>query len=192
MQNSLFKWTMRVGMAVLIALLPMLLFSLLPVESTQRFLLRHYLAIPFFLLLSLFFILLALYIGKQIAMNSRCRLSSRLLASFLALGLIFFGLWGANAKVLSPLRDIPYLSAPSTIQLQNVTFIYSSTEPGVTLLQGQTEQGDFLSFSIDSGIYARGEAILHSNAATSLSAEIAYLPYSETVVTATFTPISRA
>lgn len=97
------------------------------------------------------------------------------------------GLLTIAGRVVDPLSDLPYLQAPSQIQLEDVRSSYSNLGDSPTVqLEGLDEQGKREPFSISRGVYAQGEALYEQagagNGAHTITAQIAYLPHSETVV----------
>ena len=90
-------------------------------------------------------------------------------------------------QVVNPLRDIPYLNSPHTVSLADVNFYYSNISDSPTIeISGIDAGGREETFSISRKEFKEGETLLQqaakSGGAQAVTADITYLPYSETVL----------
>lgn len=173
------------GILCLASLLPMGILLLLHTSDGQKAVLENYVSMPFWLSVALLCLLCAACFAAGAWKGKDWQ--DKLLCSAGALALAAIGLLTIAGRVVDPLSDLPYLQAPSQIQLEDVRFSYSNLGDTPTVqLEGLDEQGKRESFSISRGVYAQGEALYEQagagNGTHTITAQIAYLPHSETVV----------
>lgn len=175
------------GCLLLLSIVPMIVVAVWPMGVEQKALLKNYLSLPFFLFVSLF---LALGTGNFLAvMLHGCRegriqrLFYCLVGSLMALVALFM----VYTYVITPLRDLPYVGAPATARLENVTFQWDQVgdTPSANLM-GVGEDGQAQTFSIGYALYQDGiafeEQVTASAPEDQLVANVCYLPYSHTLL----------
>lgn len=186
MISKLQKLTMAAGVLSVACAVLMLAPLFFPQADGQRAVLHNYFAIPFWLALALVMILAA---GNLLCLlvQKRGDGGCRALFALTAAGLAAAGVLTLCRGVAAPLLDIPYLSAPRTVQLEDVQFSYDNIgdSPDI-LLAGVDASGEEASFAISSAAYEEGRAFSSQAAEMPgghmIAADVAYLPYTGTVV----------
>lgn len=148
---------------------------------------ENYCSIPFWICISVFVICTAvtlLYLSlREKHSGWQQKLAFPVIAAVLA-GISVFVLY---VQVVNPLRDIPYLNSPHTVSLADINFYYSNISDSPTIeISGSDADGREETFSISRKEFKEGEKLLHqaakSGGAQAVTADITYLPYSETVL----------
>ena len=181
------KLTMTTGVLALVFILPMAFSAVIGSSDGRNGIMENYCSIPFWICISVFVICTAvtlLYLSlKEKHGGWQQKLAFPVIAAVLA-GLSVFVLY---MQVVNPLRDIPYLNSPHTVSLADVNFYYSNISDSPTIeISGTDTDGRKETFAISREEFEEGEALLHQAAkfggAQAVTADITYLPYSETVL----------
>lgn len=181
------KLTMTTGVLALVFILPMAFSAVVGKADGRNGIVENYCSIPFWICISVFVICTAvtlLYLSlKEKHGGWQQKLAFPVIAAVLA-GLSVFVLY---VQVVNPLRDIPYLNSPHTVSLADVNFYYSNISDSPTIeISGTDTDGRKETFAISREEFEEGEALLHqaakSGGAQAVTADITYLPYSETVL----------
>lgn len=181
------KLTMTTGVLALVFILPMAFSAVVGKADGRNGIVKNYCSIPFWICISVFVICTAvtlLYLSlKEKHGGWQQKLAFPVIAAVLA-GLSVFVLY---VQVVNPLRDIPYLNSPHTVSLADVNFYYSNISDSPTIeISGTDTDGRKETFAISREEFEEGEALLHqaakSGGAQAVTADITYLPYSETVL----------
>ena len=181
------KLTMTTGVLALVFILPMAFSAVIGSSDGRNGIMENYCSIPFWICISVFVICTAvtlLYLSlKEKHGGWQQKLAFPVIAAVLA-GLSVFVLY---VQVVNPLRDIPYLNSPHTVSLADVSFYYSNISDSPTIeISGTDAGGRKETFAISREEFEEGEALLHqaakSGGAQAVTADITYLPYSETVL----------
>ena len=181
------KLTMTTGVLALVFILPMAFSAVIGSSDGRNGIMENYCSIPFWICISVFVICTAvtlLYLSlKEKHGGWQQKLAFPVIAAVLA-GLSVFVLY---MQVVNPLRDIPYLNSPHTISLADVSFYYSNISDSPTIeIRGTDAGGRKETFAISREEFEEGETLLHQAAksgdAQAVTADITYLPYSETVL----------
>ena len=181
------KLTMTTGVLALVFILPMAFSAVIGSSDGRNGIMENYCSIPFWICISVFVICTAvtlLYLSlKEKHGGWQQKLAFPVIAAVLA-GLSVFVLY---MQVVNPLRDIPYLNSPHTVSLADVNFYYSNISDSPTIeISGTDAGGRKETFAISREEFEEGEALLHqaakSGGAQAVTADITYLPYSETVL----------
>ena len=181
------KLTMTTGVLALVFILPMAFSAVVGKAHGRNGIVENYCSIPFWICISVFVICSAvtlLYLSlKEKHGGWQQKLAFPVIAAVLA-GLSVFVLY---VQVVNPLRDIPYLNSPHTVSLADVNFYYSNISDSPTIeISGTDTDGRKETFAISREEFEEGEALLHqaakSGGAQAVTADITYLPYSETVL----------
>ena len=181
------KLTMTTGVLALVFILPMAFSAVVGTAAGRNGIVENYCSIPFWICISVFVICTAvtlLYLSlKEKHGGWQQKLAFPVIAAVLA-GLSVFVLY---VQVVNPLRDIPYLNSPHTVSLADVNFYYSNISDSPTIeISGTDTDGRKETFAISREEFEEGEALLHqaakSGGAQAVTADITYLPYSETVL----------
>ena len=181
------KLTMTTGVLALVFILPMAFSAVVGKADGSNGIVENYCSIPFWICISVFVICTAvtlLYLSlKEKHGGWQQKLAFPVIAAVLA-GLSVFVLY---VQVVNPLRDIPYLNSPHTVSLADVNFYYSNISDSPTIeISGTDTDGRKETFAISREEFEEGEALLHqaakSGGAQAVTADITYLPYSETVL----------
>ena len=181
------KLTMTTGVLALVFILPMAFSAVIGSSDGRNGIMENYCSIPFWICISVFVICTAvtlLYLSlKEKHGGWQQKLAFPVIAAVLA-GLSVFVLY---MQVVNPLRDIPYLNSPHTVSLADVNFYYSNISDSPTIeISGTDTDGRKETFAISREEFEEGEALLHqaakSGGAQAVTADITYLPYSETVL----------
>lgn len=181
------KLTMTTGVLALVFILPMAFSAVIGSSDGRNGIMENYCSIPFWICISVFVICTAvtlLYLSlKEKHGGWQQKLAFPVIAAVLA-GLSVFVLY---VQVVNPLRDIPYLNSPHTVSLADVNFYYSNISDSPTIeISGTDTDGRKETFAISREEFEEGEALLHqaakSGGAQAVTADITYLPYSETVL----------
>lgn len=181
------KLTMTTGVLALVFILPMAFSAVIGSFDGRNGIMENYCSIPFWICISVFVICTAvtlLYLSlKEKHGGWQQKLAFPVIAAVLA-GLSVFVLY---VQVVNPLRDIPYLNSPHTVSLADVNFYYSNISDSPTIeISGTDTDGRKETFAISREEFEEGEALLHqaakSGGAQAVTADITYLPYSETVL----------
>ena len=181
------KLTMTTGVLALVFILPMAFSAVIGSSDGRNGIMENYCSIPFWICISVFVICTAvtlLYLSlKEKHGGWQQKLAFPVIAAVLA-GLSVFVLY---VQVVNPLRDIPYLNSPHTVSLADVNFYYSNISDSPTIeISGTDAGGRKETFAISREEFEEGEALLHqaakSGGAQAVTADITYLPYSETVL----------
>ena len=181
------KLTMTTGVLALVFILPMAFSAVIGSSDGRNGIMENYCSIPFWICISVFVICTAvtlLYLSlKEKHGGWQQKLAFPVIAAVLA-GLSVFVLY---VQVVNPLRDIPYLNSPHTVSLADVNFYYSNISDSPTIeISGTDTDGRKETFAISREEFEEGEALLHQAAkfggAQAVTADITYLPYSETVL----------
>ena len=181
------KLTMTTGVLALVFILPMTFSAVIGSSDGRNGIVENYCSIPFWICISIFVICTAvtlLYLSlKEKHGGWQQKLAFPVIAAVLA-GLSVFVLY---VQVVNPLRDIPYLNSPHTVSLADVNFYYSNISDSPTIeISGTDTDGRKETFAISREEFEEGEALLHQAAkfggAQAVTADITYLPYSETVL----------
>ena len=181
------KLTMTTGVLALVFILPMTFSAVIGSSDGRNGIVENYCSIPFWICISVFVICTAvtlLYLSlKEKHGGWQQKLAFPVIAAVLA-GISVFVLY---VQVVNPLRDIPYLNSPHTVSLADVSFYYSNISDSPTIeISGTDADGREETFSISRKEFKEGETLLHqaakSGGAQAVTADITYLPYSETVL----------
>ena len=181
------KLTMTTGVLALVFILPMTFSAVLVRSDGRNEIVENYCSIPFWICISVFVICTAvtlLYLSlREKHSGWQQKLAFPVIAAVLA-GIAVFVLY---VQVVNPLRDIPYLNSPHTVSLADVSFYYSNISDSPTIeISGTDADGREETFSISRKEFKEGETLLHqaakSGGAQAVTADITYLPYSETVL----------
>ena len=181
------KLTMTTGVLALVFILPMTFSAVLGSSDGRNGIVENYCSIPFWICISVFVICTAvtlLYLSlREKHSGWQQKLAFPVIAAVLA-GIAVFVLY---VQVVNPLRDIPYLNSPHTVSLADVSFYYSNISDSPTIeISGTDADGREETFSISRKEFKEGETLLHqaakSGGAQAVTADITYLPYSETVL----------
>ena len=181
------KLTMTTGVLALVFILPMAFSAVVGKADGRNGIVENYCSIPFWICISVFVICTAvtlLYLSlKEKHGGWQQKLAFPVIAAVLA-GLSVFVLY---VQVVNPLRDIPYLSSPHTVSLADVSFYYSNISDSPTIeIRGTDACGRKETFAISREEFEEGETLLDqaakSGGAQTVTADITYLPYSETVL----------
>lgn len=178
---------MTTGVLALVFILPMAFSAVIGSSDGRNGIMENYCSIPFWICISVFVICTAvtlLYLSlKEKHGGWQQKLAFPVIAAVLA-GLSVFVLY---MQVVNPLRDIPYLSSPHTVSLADVSFYYSNISDSPTIeISGTDAGGRKETFAISREEFEAGETLLDqaakSGGAQTVTADITYLPYSETVL----------
>lgn len=181
------KLTMTTGVLALVFILPMTFSAVIGSSDGKNGIVENYCSIPFWICISVFVICTAvtlLYLSlREKHSGWQQKLAFPVIAAVLA-GIAVFVLY---VQVVNPLRDIPYLNSPHTVSLADVNFYYSNISDSPTIeISGTDADGREETFSISRKEFKEGETLLHqaakSGGAQAVTADITYLPYSETVL----------
>lgn len=181
------KLTMTTGILALVFILPMTFSAVIGSSDGRNGIVENYCSIPFWICISVFVICTAvtlLYLSlREKHSGWQQKLAFPVIAAVLA-GIAVFVLY---VQVVNPLRDIPYLNSPHTVSLADVNFYYSNISDSPTIeISGTDADGREETFSISRKEFKEGETLLHqaakSGGAQAVTADITYLPYSETVL----------
>ncbi|HIW50895.1 MAG TPA: hypothetical protein IAA10_08085 [Candidatus Blautia intestinavium] len=181
------KLTMTTGVLALVFILPMTFSAVIGSSDGRNGIVENYCSIPFWICISVFVICTAvtlLYLSlREKHSGWQQKLAFPVIAAVLA-GIAVFVLY---VQVVNPLRDIPYLNSPHTVSLADVSFYYSNISDSPTIeISGTDADGREETFSISRKEFKEGETLLHqaakSGGAQAVTADITYLPYSETVL----------
>lgn len=181
------KLTMTTGVLALVFILPMTFSAVIGSSDGRNGIVENYCSIPFWICISVFVICTAvtlLYLSlREKHSGWQQKLAFPVIAAVLA-GIAVFVLY---VQVVNPLRDIPYLNSPHTVSLADVNFYYSNISDSPTIeISGTDADGREETFSISRKEFKEGETLLHqaakSGGAQAVTADITYLPYSETVL----------
>lgn len=181
------KLTMTTGVLALVFILPMAFSAVIGSSDGRNGIMENYCSIPFWICISVFVICTAvtlLYLSlKEKHGGWQQKLAFPVIAAVLA-GLSVFVLY---MQVVNPLRDIPYLNSPHTVSLADVSFYYSNISDSPTIeISGTDAGGRKETFAISREEFEAGETLLDqaakSGGAQTVTADITYLPYSETVL----------
>ena len=181
------KLTMTTGVLALVFILPMAFSAVIGSSDGRNGIMENYCSIPFWICISVFVICTAvtlLYLSlKEKHGGWQQKLAFPVIAAVLA-GLSVFVLY---MQVVNPLRDIPYLNSPHTVSLADVSFYYSNISDSPTIeISGTDAGGRKETFAISREEFEEGERFLDqaakSGGAQAVTADITYLPYSETVL----------
>ena len=181
------KLTMTTGVLALVFILPMAFSAVIGSSDGRNGIMENYCSIPFWICISVFVICTAvtlLYLSlKEKHGGWQQKLAFPVIAAVLA-GLSVFVLY---MQVVNPLRDIPYLNSPHTVSLADVNFYYSNISDSPTIeISGTDAGGQKETFAISREEFEEGETLLDqaakSGGAQTVTADITYLPYSETVL----------
>ena len=181
------KLTMTTGVLALVFILPMAFSAVISSSDGRNGIVENYCSIPFWICISIFVICTAvtlLYLSlREKHSGWQQKLAFPVIAAVLA-GIAVFVLY---VQVVNPLRDIPYLNSPHTVSLADVSFYYSNISDSPTIeISGIDAGGREETFSISRKEFKEGETLLHqaakSGGAQAVTADITYLPYSETVL----------
>ena len=181
------KLTMTTGVLALVFILPMAFSAVIGSSDDRNGIVENYCSIPFWICISVFVICTAvtlLYLSlREKHSGWQQKLAFPVIAAVLA-GIAVFVLY---VQVVNPLRDIPYLNSPHTVSLADVSFYYSNISDSPTIeISGIDAGGREETFSISRKEFKEGETLLHqaakSGGAQAVTADITYLPYSETVL----------
>lgn len=181
------KLTMTTGVLALVFILPMAFSAVIGSSDDRNGIVENYCSIPFWICISVFVICTAvtlLYLSlREKHSGWKQKLAFPVIAAVLA-GIAVFVLY---VQVVNPLRDIPYLNSPHTVSLADVSFYYSNISDSPTIeISGIDAGGREEIFSISRKEFKEGETLLHqaakSGGAQAVTADITYLPYSETVL----------
>lgn len=181
------KLTMTTGVLALVFILPMAFSAVTGISGGRNGIVKNYCSIPFWICISVFVICTAvtlLYLSlKEKHGGWQQKLAFPVIAAVLA-GISVFVLY---VQVVNPLRDIPYLNSPHTVSLADVSFYYSNISDSPTIeISGTEANGRKETFAISREEFEEGETLLHqtskSGGVQAVTADITYLPYSETVL----------
>ncbi len=181
------KLTMTTGVLALVFILPMTFSAVIGSSDGRNGIVENYCSIPFWICISVFVICTAvtlLYLSlREKHSGWQQKLAFPVIAAVLA-GIAVFVLY---VQVVNPLRDIPYLNSPHTVSLADVSFYYSNISDSPTIeISGTDADGREETFSISRKEFKEGKTLLHqaakSGGAQAVTADITYLPYSETVL----------
>ncbi len=187
MSDKLQKLTMTTGVLALVFILPMAFSAVIGSSDGRNGIVENYCSIPFWICISVFVICTAvtlLYLSlREKHSGWQQKLAFPVIAAVLA-GISVFVLY---VQVVNPLRDIPYLNSPHTVSLADINFYYSNISDSPTIeISGSDADGREETFSISRKEFKEGEKLLHqaakSGGAQAVTADITYLPYSETVL----------
>ncbi len=187
MSDKLQKLTMTTGVLALVFILPMAFSAVIGSSDGRNGIVENYCSIPFWICISVFVICTAvtlLYLSlREKHSGWQQKLAFPVIAAVLA-GISVFVLY---VQVFNPLRDIPYLNSPHTVSLADINFYYSNISDSPTIeISGSDADGREETFSISRKEFKEGEKLLHqaakSGGAQAVTADITYLPYSETVL----------
>lgn len=105
------------------------------------------------------------------------------ISAIIAVVLVFFGVYIFWTGIVNPLRDIPYLSEPAVIRLDQVSFECDNWSDSTTItLSGVTDQGRKMDFAIDEGTYDQGMTLEKGENPGNIQAQVSYLPNSGNVM----------